>query len=199
RQDFTLALVESGNHENWLYTETVLPPEQLWIAGAGHIARAVTPLAEQMDFAVTVFDDRPAMAAAEFFAPTTRLRVDHWDKLLAEAFPPVPTLGLIVTRGHQHDALVLSKWVGKPFAFLGMIGSKRKKNIIFTHFMDEGIATREQLEHVACPVGLPIGGISVNEIGLSIVAQLVQNRSNRRVSREAARMISPKLSLTSTR
>lgn len=199
KNDFSLDFVSGTNRDGWLYSETVSPPEQLWIAGAGHIARAVAPLAEQMDFSVTVFDDRPAMADPAFFTPATRLRVDYWEKLLDENFPGIPTLGLIVTRGHQHDALVLSKWVGKPFAFLGMIGSKRKKNIIFTHFIEEGIATREQLEHVACPVGLPIGGISVSEIGLSIVAQLVQNRSERRVSREAARMISPKPSLTSTR
>jgi len=198
RRDFSIGLNE-GDRDGWLYIETVSPPEHLWIAGAGHIARAVAPLAEQMDFAVTVFDDRPAMADPAFFTPAIRLRVDYWDQLLSEEFPNVPTLSLIVTRGHQHDALVLSKWISRPFAFLGMIGSKRKKNIIFSHFIDEGIATREQLDHVACPVGLPIGGISVNEIGLSIVAQLVQNRSDRRVSREAAKMISPKPSLTSTR
>src|SRR5437016_1572951 len=43
----------------WLYQETVAPPCALWIAGAGHIAQAVAPLAVQVDFSVTVFDDRP--------------------------------------------------------------------------------------------------------------------------------------------
>jgi xanthine dehydrogenase accessory factor len=102
-----------------------------------------------------------------------------------------------VTRGHQHDALVLSKWIHRPFSFLGMIGSKRKKTMIFTHFIQEALARREQLEHVACPVGLPIGGTSVPEIAVSIVAQLIKNRAERRVSREAAKIISPKQSLTS--
>ena len=39
----------------------------------------------------------------------------NWDTHLAENLPPVPTLGLTLTRGHQHDALVLSKWVGWSF------------------------------------------------------------------------------------
>src|SRR3989454_6585586 len=47
---------------DWLYHETVTPPCALWIAGAGHIAQAVAPLAAQLDFNVTVFDDRPALA-----------------------------------------------------------------------------------------------------------------------------------------
>jgi len=195
RSDYSVGLVHE--EKNYLYRETVSPPEHLWIAGAGHIARAVAPLAEKLDFEVTVFDDRPELTNHDFFPPSTHLRMDHWEKLLEESLPQSPTLGLIVTRGHQHDAMALSKWIQKPFAFLGMIGSKRKKRIIFSHFVEEGIATQEQLDAVACPVGLPIGGISVDEIAVSIAGQFVQNRSERRISREAAIVISPKRSLTS--
>ncbi|MCX6896358.1 MAG: hypothetical protein NTZ16_12845, partial [Verrucomicrobia bacterium] len=46
----------------WIYRETVTPPGALWIAGSGHIAQAVAPLALQLDFAVTIFDDRPELA-----------------------------------------------------------------------------------------------------------------------------------------
>ena len=75
-----------------------------------------------------------------------------------------------------------------------MIGSRRKRNIIFEEFVAQGIATKEQLERVACPVGLPIGDVTVPEIALSITAQLVRNRSERRISQEAARNIkSPSL------
>src|SRR5665213_3357432 len=49
-----------------IYAETVTPPCALWIAGAGHIAQAVAPLALQLDFSVTVFDDRPALANYDF-------------------------------------------------------------------------------------------------------------------------------------
>jgi xanthine dehydrogenase accessory factor len=199
RSDYCISLVGDSTKKDFLYRETVTPPEHLWIAGAGHIARAVAPLGEQLDFQVTVFDDRSELASREFFSPSTQLRLDNWEKLLDEPFPLSPTLGLIVTRGHQHDAMALARWIKRPFAFLGMIGSKRKKRIIFNHFTEEGLATPEQLEAVACPVGLPIGSVSVDEIALSIAAQLVQNRAIRRISREAATAISPKPSLTSPR
>src|SRR5687767_7385604 len=61
RSDFSVALAERSE-VGWLFEETVLPPCALWIAGSGHIAQAVTPLAQQLDFDVTVFDDRASLA-----------------------------------------------------------------------------------------------------------------------------------------
>lgn len=176
-EDFEVQWIESAVSGHWVYRETVSPPFALWIAGSGHIARAVAPLAQQLDFEVTVFDDRPALASHQFYPPETILRVDYWPGLLSDELPERPTFGLIVTRGHQHDALVLKGWINKPFAFLGMIGSKRKKRIIFSHFAEEGIASEEQLSNVACPVGIDIDAVSVHEIAVSIVAQLVQKRA----------------------
>src|SRR4051812_15255958 len=66
--------------DEWLYRETVSPPCALWIAGAGHIAQAVAPLALQLDFDVTVMDDRPALASHQFFPKEVRLQADVWDK-----------------------------------------------------------------------------------------------------------------------
>jgi len=163
---------------DWVYRETVRPPSVFWIAGAGHIAQAVAPLAAQLDFAVNVFDDRPALANRQFFPSEVTLKADLWEKLLSTPLPTgPPAFGLIVTRGHRHDALVLKSWIHQPFSFLGMIGSKRKARTIREHFLEERIATEEQLARVACPVGLPIGSTSVMEIAVSIMAQFIEQRS----------------------
>ncbi len=162
---------------DWLYHETITPPCALWIAGAGHIAQAVAPLAAQLDFAVTVFDDRPALANHNYFPSEISLRADVWEKLLGERLPDAPSFGLIVTRGHRHDALVLNDWIQKDFSFIGMIGSARKAQIIFDHFLEEKIATREQLQRVACPVGIKIQSRSVEEIAVSIMAQFIERRA----------------------
>src|SRR6266446_6329459 len=75
--------VDESGAEEWRYQETVTPPCALWIAGAGHIAQAVAPLAWQLDFSVTVFDDRPALASHQFFPPEVSLQADVWEKLFA--------------------------------------------------------------------------------------------------------------------
>jgi xanthine dehydrogenase accessory factor len=161
----------------FFYQETVTPPCALWIAGAGHIAQAVAPLALQLDFAVTVFDDRPALANYEFFPDEALLKVGEWEQLSALPLPDVPSFALIVTRGHRHDALVLKDWIHKPFLFLGMIGSARKARTILDHFAEEKIATSEQMARVACPVGIKIRSQSVPEIAVSIMAQFIEKRA----------------------
>jgi len=182
RPDFSIATGRT-QETDWLYSETVSPRCGLWIAGAGHVAQAVAPLALRLDFAVMVFDDRPALATHRYFPEGTQFKVDYWDTMLAETLPKRPMFGLIVTRGHQHDALTLRHWLAKPFVFLGMIGSRRKKRLIFDQFVAEGLATREQLNAVACPVGLELLAHSVDEIALSIIAQFVMERGQRVLGR----------------
>lgn len=161
----------------WRYRETVTPPCALWIAGAGHIAQAVAPLALGLDFTVTVFDDRPALANHQFFPSGTALRVGDWEKMLQEPFTAPGTFGLIVTRGHRHDALVLRHWINRGFAFLGMIGSSRKARTLRDHFLAEKISEEAVLDQVACPVGVPIASQTVPEIAISILAQYIDQRA----------------------
>jgi xanthine dehydrogenase accessory factor len=165
-----------------LYEENVAPPHALWIAGSGHVAQAVAPLAINLEFEVTVFDDRPELANHEYFPKNTNLRVGNWGDLLATPLPSQQVFGLIATRGHNHDADVLADWIQKPFAFLGMIGSTRKFRLIKEGFLQKKIATLEQLEKVACPVGLPIQAIGVNEIAVSVMAQLIEVRAKQQSS-----------------
>ena len=174
---------DSGTHgvtrptDEWLYTETITPPCALWIAGSGHVAQAVAPLALQLDFAVSIFDDRPELANHEFFPKEVSIHTGNWGDILTEPMPDTPTLGLIVTRGHNHDALVLESWIRRPFAFLGMIGSQRKWRMISENFLAAKIATEEQLAQVSCPVGIKIASKTVAEIAVSIVAQFIDQRA----------------------
>jgi xanthine dehydrogenase accessory factor len=176
--DFTITIMNPDETQPDIeYKETITPPCALWIAGSGHVAQAVAPLALQLDFAVSIFDDRPELANHEFFPKEVSIHTDNWGEILSQPFPNAPTLGLIVTRGHNHDALVLESWIRRPFGFLGMIGSKRKWRMISEKFQHAKIATTEELERVACPVGIKIESKSVQEIAVSIVAQFIDKRA----------------------
>lgn len=186
KKDFSITIADStpqpfnsSTNNDWFYQETVSPLPALWIAGSGHVAQAVAPLAGQLEFEVTVFDDRPGLANYNFFPPDVKLRVGAWHDLLKEQLPKHDAFGLIVTRGHQHDALVLTEWIHRPFVFLGMIGSRRKARIIREQFIRDKIATPEQMNAVACPVGVDISAKSTHEIAVSILAQFVQKRANK--------------------
>jgi xanthine dehydrogenase accessory factor len=184
KKDFSISIADStiqpfnaSTNPDWLYQETVSPLPALWIAGSGHVAQAVAPLAAQLEFDVTIFDDRPGLANHNFFPSDVKLHVGGWHDLLKEQLPKQSAFGLIVTRGHQHDALVLTEWINRPFAFLGMIGSRRKARIIREQFIRDKIATAEQFDRIACPVGVDILAKSTHEIAVSIMAQFVQKRA----------------------
>ena len=177
KADFTIQRCSDPTHRDFLYAETIAPPCALWIAGSGHIAQAVAPLALQLDFAVSIFDDRPELANHEIFPREAALRVGHWNDILNATFADTPTFGLIVTRGHKHDALVLETWIHRPFQFLGMIGSARKARTIAEHFVKQKIATAAEVARVACPVGIKIRSQSVMEIAVDIMAQYIDKRA----------------------
>lgn len=176
REDFKIALAPAADAAGWKYRETVQRSFALWIAGSGHVAHALAPLAAGLDFEVTVFDDRPALLTRERF-PDAAMLAGAWQELLATPLPAEPCFGAIMTRGHQHDALVLSHWIQRPFAFLAMLGSRRKRRVLFEGLAAAGIGTPEQHASVACPAGVDIDAVSVQEIALSIAAQLVQKRA----------------------
>ncbi len=154
----------------------ILPRCELLIVGGGHVGKAVAQLAEIVDFDVTVVDDR-AEAVNEARFPTAMRRLSGE---LRDLLPSINlrdgAYGLVVTRGHQHDELALYHLIQRPFAYLGMIGSQRKVRMIYDDLREKGIS-QEQLDQVHAPVGLDIGSRTVEEIAVSIVAQLIAHRS----------------------
>jgi xanthine dehydrogenase accessory factor len=176
KNDFVIALANPFPAD-CLYVETITPPCALWIGGSGHIAQAVAPLALQLDFAVSIFDDRPELANHDFFPKNVSIHTGNWGDILSVPMPCASAFGLIVTRGHNHDALVLESWIRRPFEFLGLIGSQRKWRMISEKFEKANIATSAELARVACPVGVKIGSKSVPEIAVSIAGQLIEKRA----------------------
>lgn len=152
-----------------------LPPApRLVIAGAGHIGASVARQGVALGFDVTVIDDRADLldhVAAEGATPV----VGAVDELLAAVPIDGATYCVIVTRGHRHDARALGAVVDRGARYVGMIGSRRKVKLTFDELLERGVS-QEALDVVHAPIGLDIGAVTVEEIALSISAQLVQAR-----------------------
>lgn len=159
-----------------LYLEPVVSAPHLIIAGGGHIGQAVCRLGSMLGFEVTVVDDRPAFANTECH-PDAKSTVcgDIAQELASMEIGP-NTYVLIVTRGHRHDGAVLAACIHSKARYLGMIGSRRKSLLIRKSLLEEGLATAGEMERVVSPIGLDIGAQSVEEIAVSIVAQLIAVR-----------------------
>lgn len=159
-----------------IYLEPVFPLPRLVIAGAGHIGKAVSHQGWLLGFEVTVIDDR-----AEFANPVNLADADNIIvKDIGEAMNEIPkdraTFIVIVTRGHGHDADALKPCIGSPAAYVGMMGSRVKVAKMHEEFIRQGWATEEQWKKICTPIGVEIGSKTIEEIAVSIAAQLIQVR-----------------------
>ncbi len=153
-----------------------IPAAPLLVFGAGHVARAAAALAARCGFAVTVLDDRPEFAdPARFPGAQVRLLPSFRDCFAGLPAGPESCVA-ILTRGHLHDAEVLAQALGTRAGYIGMIGSRRKREAVFAHLRGQGF-TGEDLARVSCPIGLSIGAETPEEIAVSILAQLIAHRA----------------------
>jgi xanthine dehydrogenase accessory factor len=164
------------------YFEPILPKPTLVIFGGGHVGAAIGRLAAWSGFEIVAVDDRPSFANKERFPDAKQVLVDDPAKVAKELAVDADTFLCIVTRGHRHDALVLRELIHSPVAYIGMIGSKRKVRTIMDGFIQEGIATAEDFRRVHSPMGVAIHSISVEEIAVSVVAELIAVRRGAQTS-----------------
>jgi xanthine dehydrogenase accessory factor len=162
------------------FIEFVQPLPRLIIAGAGHVGRAVARLGNLLDFSVTVIDDRPEFANAGGVPEADEIIVGDIGESVGRIEVSAGDYFVIVTRGHQKDAEALRAVIGRPAAYVGMIGSRSKINIMRSEFLECGWATEDDWAKVHAPIGLDIGSKTVEEIAVSIAAELIFVRSKRK-------------------
>lgn len=150
-------------------------PAKLLIAGAGHVGCELARLAVGMDFEVTVIDDRADLCGVDRLPPPIRAAVGDIAQTLRESPIDANTYVVVVTRGHNHDEEALHAVIDSPARYIGMIGSRRKVKLIYDDLTALGV-DRAKLDRVHAPIGLSIGAVTVPEIALSIMGQLVETR-----------------------
>ncbi len=156
----------------------VLPctvPAVLNIFGAGHVAGELAPLAVHLGFEVSVLDDRQEYLDQEAFQDTQRLLLPTFQNCFQSLQTDESSYLVIMTRGHQHDQEVLAQALRTSAGFIGMMGSRRKRDTLFQSLLEKGYLA-EELQKVSCPVGLDIGADTPAEIAVSIMAQIIQHR-----------------------
>ncbi len=149
---------------------------RVFLIGAGHVARATAQAAVLAGYAVIVLDDRPDFASRKRFPMAVQVAVvPSLDDCFAGRTLTSRDLVVIVTRGHLHDASVLAQTLATPAGYVGMIGSRRKRDAIYERLLASGVA-RADLGRVHAPIGLDIGAETPEEIAISIVAELIASR-----------------------
>jgi xanthine dehydrogenase accessory factor len=158
-----------------VFIEPLDPSPRLLVVGAGHVSQCVAKMAADVGFRVQVLDDRETFANRERFPSADEVTVADNAAFLAETGLPSSLYVVVVTRGHTHDLSAMRALAGRPFRYVGMIGSRAKVARLFDALAGEG-APAEWLRQVRAPIGLSIGAITPEEIAVSIVAELIAVR-----------------------
>lgn len=156
-----------------IFCERIGQTKRLVICGAGHVSMPVIRLGRMIGFEVTVIDDRPKFADDARRAGADHVICEMFEKAL-KAVPANPdTYFVIVTRGHRYDTECLKVILKGSYAYLGMMGSKRRVAIVKEDLKREGYDA-DAVDGICAPIGLHIAAETPEEIAVSIMAEIIQ-------------------------
>jgi xanthine dehydrogenase accessory factor len=139
-----------------VFIEVYRPRPTLLIVGGGHIGQPLAELARLVGYEVQVVDARPERGDRARFEPET----------VTDS-----TYVVLMTEDHVTDEAALREALKTPAPYIGMIGSRRKVQILFDHLRAEGVSA-DKLNRVRAPIGLDTGGRAPAEIALAILAEI---------------------------
>ncbi|HEC93178.1 MAG TPA: hypothetical protein ENI51_09335, partial [Candidatus Atribacteria bacterium] len=113
------------------------------------------------------------------FSETDEIIVEDLEKALNHIKITSSTYIIIVTRGHLQDQDVLASVIKSEAAHIGMIGSRKKNATVFQRLVEQEIS-KEELDRVHAPIGININAQIPEEIAVSIVAEIIQVRREKK-------------------
>lgn len=161
--------------------ESIVPAEQLFIFGSGHVGRALASFAQECGFEVFMIDPRKEELEKLKQEIRNRLQFSYTEILPSLRFTSRSYIA-VMTYDHQLDREVIAHCVKQPHAYLGMIGSKRKVTISKNMFRSTGLFTEEMLDHIDMPMGYDVKGKNPEEIAIGILAKIITVKNNKQLT-----------------
>ena len=167
------------NIEDKIYfVDPFIKKGNLILLGAGHISAETAKLAYNVGFNVIVIDDREEFANKNRFPEAEEIIIiKNFENVYEIIKKYNNAYFVILTRAHLYDQTVLEQVLNTDSSYIGMIGSKKKRDTIYENLLKKGIEGK-QLNNIHSPIGLNIGAQTPEEIAVSIVAELIQTRAN---------------------
>ena len=127
-----------------IYLEPVVPKPELLVVGDSPVAQTVSQLGEMLNFKVIT---NPRQIKETSYV-------------------------VVATMGNGDEEGLLSVLGSRP-RYFGLVASEKKSRALFDYAREKGY-TDEQINAVKSPAGLALGGETMQEIALSVMAEIVQ-------------------------
>ena len=168
--DFSFA---QQSENDWLYQEKIGYKNHLYIIGAGHCALAFAELMSKLDFYIHLYDNRDELNTFQQnnFVHEKKLITDY-SELKALIPSDNSHYVVVMTFGYRTDTIAIKALLHKQFKYMGVLGSSKKMEKLFSDFKEEGI-DENKLNHIYTPIGLQIKSETPEEIAVSIAAEII--------------------------
>lgn len=171
------------SEERKVYVEPVGPDPAAYLFGGGHVGAALVPVLASVGFRVIVVDDRADVALPERFPAAERVVLADFTRLAEAGVVVTPRdYAVVLTHGHAADVDVLEQVVPVPPAYVGCIGSRGKAAYAREQLKLRGVDP-ELVAAIHLPIGEKILAVTPAEIAVSIAAEMIRCRAERRPER----------------
>jgi len=161
------------NEQEWLLIENPNFYPQLHIIGGGHVGLALSKLANQLGFQVSVYDDRKGLNTVAVNQEAKFCEVADYEQIDQYILQGKYQYVVLMSFGYRTDKVILKRLIDKEFEYLGMMGSKKKVAVLFQELIAEG-SSEHVIAKAHAPIGLQINSKTPEEIAISILAELIQ-------------------------
>jgi xanthine dehydrogenase accessory factor len=163
---------------SWKFSYPMGLLDTLYVVGGGHVSLALSRVMATLPFRIVILDNRPDLETMGTNRYAHELRVIDFDSIGDHVEAGPRSWAVIMTFGHQHDRRVLEGLIGKPLAYLGLMGSEAKVRRLFADMRADNIPA-EALQTVRAPIGMSIGSHTPEEIAISIAGEIIAVRNGR--------------------
>ncbi len=148
----------------------------LYIIGGGHVGLAFSKVMADLDFRVYMYDNREDLNTMEANHYAHHKEVLPYENI-GEVIPARHNSYVVVmTFGYRSDEIVMRQLIGRPFKYLGLMGSQAKIDEMWKSFKRDNIR-QEYIDQVHAPIGVPIASKTPAEIAISIAAELIRAKN----------------------
>ena len=164
-----------------VFVESWSPPPQMWIFGAVDFTAALAKVAKVLGYRVTVCDAREIFATRRRFPMADEVRVT-WPGPMFE--DRGATLGprdavCILTHDPKFDVPAVQGALATAVGYIGVMGSRTTHAKRMERLAEVGIDDPADLARLMSPIGLDIGARTPEETAISIVGEIIANRTGR--------------------
>ncbi len=161
--------LQAGQEYEGRFVEEIVPPQRLFVLGAGDDAKPLVSMAALLGWSVTVADGRAQLARPDRFTEAERVvAITDARELGVRAEDAV----VLMTHSYEQDRSLLAAVLPVGPRYFGLLGARHRSSLLVSECAAlTGMSVSDCCARLYAPVGLDLGGDGPEAIALAVIAE----------------------------